>query len=176
MIGCLSQASSTPTARATSTSMGAGRTSPWWITVSAACCLSASALICAVVHHETLRSDCCLPFVLGKKKGKWCLWYSFHCPLMLSLREPHCIHVRHLKRAICISLWNTEQQSFRSSSSLLHITASVITCVYLRMEILLPTDELFLKTHNFVFLTRLPSPRVFKTSDCFSQCTFFESK
>lgn len=70
MTGCLSQASSTPTARATSTSMAAGRTSPWWITVSAVWCLSASALICAVVHHETLWSDCCLPFVLWKKKEK----------------------------------------------------------------------------------------------------------
>lgn len=73
-------------------------------------------------------------------------------------------------------LWNTEKQSFSSSSSLLHITASVITCVYLRMEILLPTDQLLLKTHNFVFLTRLASLHVFKTSDCFSQGAFFESK
>lgn len=63
------------------------------------------------------------------------------------------------------------EQFFSSSSS------SVIACPRIFEDgKLLPADELLFKTHNFVFLTCLASPNVFKTSGCVSQCTFFESK
>lgn len=66
---------------------------------------------CTHLIREILWSDWCLAFFPWKGRRNWCLWYSFHCSLISSLLRPHCIHVRHLKRAICLSLWTAVLQS-----------------------------------------------------------------
>lgn len=122
-----------------------------------------------------LQSDWCLPFVVWKKKRKWCLWYSFHHPLISPLVGPHCLHIRHVKSAICLS-----------GQRVLPFFLLFVPhpCLSHRMSVYIwgwkyfyPPMVCFSKPTNFLpFWLAWRRLMFLQTSDCVSRCTFFESK
>lgn len=154
--------------------MGAGRTSPWLITVSTARCLSGSHLCCRAPRDAVVGLVPVFCSVKEKDKMVFMVFLSLPSDLLSGIT----VYMQGTWNKLFVLLYGILNSGPSvPPSSLFHIAASVITCLCIFEDGNIFThDELLSRTHNFVFLACLASPNVSKTADWDSQCRFFESK